>query len=147
MMMKMTTTMRTKTKMNSPRRGFVGLALAVSFVFATLPGSASAQEGKAPKPYALIFGTVFGPDDRPAVNVRIKIRRGDHKRAKWELVSDRRGEFAQRFPAGEADYYVRTEVAKKYGVENKEVKVHITNDERQDIALHLTKAETTEKKK
>ncbi|MEO6119683.1 MAG: hypothetical protein ABIP12_03255 [Terriglobales bacterium] len=141
--------MMTMTTMNSLRpflRPTIwGAALAFGLCLA--PAPASTQQVKPGEPYALIFGTVFGPDSRPAAHVKIKIRRGDHKRAKWELVSDRRGEFAQRFPAGEADYYIRTEIPKKYGIENKELKVHIANDERQDIALHLTKAQTTEKQK
>ena len=120
--------------------------LALFLLAVTLAPGTAQQPVDPTKPYSLIFGTVYGPDNRPAAAVKIKIRRGDQKKAKWELVSDRRGEFAQRFPAGAADYYVRTEVDKKYGVENKEVKVHIENDERQDIALHLTKVETSLKK-
>ncbi len=137
--------------MNKLRRVWLHGALAgllFALCLALIPATGVAQNNVDPtKPYALIFGTVFGPDDRPAANVKIKIRRGDHKRAKWELVSDRRGEFAQRFPAGAADYYIRTEIPKKYAIENKEVKVRIANDERQDIALHLTTVAAKEKKK
>lgn len=136
--------------MNSLRYTFLrytALGTALAFCLYLAPAPASTQQVKPGQPYALIFGTVFGPDSRPAANVKIKIRRGDHKRAKWELVSDRRGEFAQRFPAGAADYFISTEIPKKYGIENKELKVHISNDERQDIALHLTKEETKEKQK
>ena len=128
------------TMTNSLRATIVALVLVVLFSGA-VPGSA--QQRLDPKqPYALIFGTVYGPDNFPAPNVLIKIRRADQKKAKWELVSDRRGEFAQRFPAGAADYIISTHVDKKYAIENKEVKVHIDNDERQDVALHLTKVET-----
>jgi hypothetical protein len=119
--------------------------LALTFTLAAA-GNVAGQNLDPKKPYALIFGTVFGPDDRPAAYVKIKIRRGDQKKAKWELMSDKRGEFAQRFPAGPAEYFVSTHADKKYGLENKEVRVQITSDERQDIALHLTKAETTEHK-
>ena len=134
--------MRTMAKMSSRHLlRVVGAMLLFSFV---ADGSAWAQQPLDPKkPYALIFGTVFGPDDRPAPHIKIKIRRGDQKKAKWELVSDRRGEFAQRFPAGPAEYYVSTHAEKKSGVENKEVKVQIAHDERQDIALHLTKQRNT----
>lgn len=145
-----TTRMRMKTRRNSLRgRWLAAVATGIAFTFylALFPIDGSAQNLDPRKPYALIFGTIFGPDNRPAPNVKIKIRRGDQKRAKWELVSDRRGEFAQRFPAGAADYYIRTEIHKKYGVENKEVKVTIQNDERQDIALHLTRVATQEEKK
>lgn len=129
-----------KTKMSNLRRTF-GAVLTLGLL-ALICAPSSAQRLHPAKPYSLIFGTVYGPDDRPAAYVKIKIRRGDQKKDKWELVSDRRGEFAQRFPAGAADYYIRTDLDNKYGIENKEVKVHIDNDERQDIALHLTKVET-----
>jgi hypothetical protein len=133
--------------MNKQCRMVAVTGLALALVLASAPLAGGAQNLDPTKPYALIFGTVFGPDDRPLANVKIKIRRGDHKRAKWELVSDRRGEFAQRFAAGEADYFIDTDIPKKYRLENKEVKVHIMNDERQDIALHLTKVATKERTK
>ncbi|HST10707.1 MAG TPA: carboxypeptidase-like regulatory domain-containing protein, partial [Terriglobales bacterium] len=65
------------------------------------------NERKDPrKSYALIVGTVWGPDDRPVYGVKVKIRRADQKKAKWELLSNHTGEFAQRLPAGKADYIV-----------------------------------------
>jgi len=103
-----------------------------------------AHAGQDPrKPYALIFGTVWGPDDRPMYGVHVKIRRADQKRAKWELYSDHQGEFAQRVPAGKADYIVWADLkGLKLLNGNKlhpgeEVAVHIEGDERQDIGLHL----------
>jgi len=95
------------------------------------------------KPYALIFGTVWGPDDHPVYGVTVKIRRAKDKRAKWELYSDHHGEFAQRVPAGEADYVLWADVK---GVKTadgkplhlaKEVTVHVYDDEREDTGLHL----------
>ena len=103
-----------------------------------------AHAGQDPrKSYALIFGTVWGPDDRPIYGVHVKIRRADQKRAKWELYSDHQGEFAQRVPAGKADYIVWADPkGLKLLNGNKlqpgeEVAVHIEGDERQDIGLHL----------
>jgi hypothetical protein len=95
------------------------------------------------KPYALIAGTVWGPNDRPVYGVRVKIRRADQKRAKWELYSDHQGEFAQRLPAGKADYIVWADLKGFKSMSGKElspgeqVTVHIEGDERQDIGLHL----------
>jgi hypothetical protein len=95
------------------------------------------------KPYALIFGTVWGPNDRPVYGVRVKIRRADQKKAKWELYSNHQGEFAQRLPAGKADYVVWADLKGFKSVSGKElspgeqVTVHIEGDERQDIGLHL----------
>ncbi len=98
---------------------------------------------KAEKPYALIYGTVYGPDDRSVYGVRIKIRRASDKKARWELYSDHAGEFAQRVPAGKADYIIWADLkgykssAYKHLECGSEVMVHIENDERQDIGLHL----------
>jgi hypothetical protein len=98
---------------------------------------------KPGQPYALIFGTVWGPDDRPLYGVPVKIRRTDQKKAHWGLVSDHSGEFAQRVPPGPADYMVWADLKGFKSASGKElrqdgeVKVHIDNDEREDIGLHL----------
>jgi hypothetical protein len=103
------------------------------------------------KPYALIFGTVWAPDGNPVYAVKVKIRRSDDtkddkkgdKKARWELLSNHTGEFAQRVPAGKADYIVWAEV-KDYKLESgkhfkpgPEVTVHVENDERVDTGIHL----------
>ena len=64
---------------------------------------------KAEKPYALIFGTAYGPDDRPLYGVKITIRPQAKKHPSWYLLSDHRGEFAQRVPPGPSDYLVHGE--------------------------------------
>ena len=112
---------------------------------ALLAGISVASEKKKLPEYALIFGTVFDAEQHPIPGVKIKIRRADQKKAKWELISDRRGEFAQRVPAGTADYVVRPELKDKQAAEKAEVRVHIEKDERQDIALHLIEQEHTKK--
>jgi hypothetical protein len=102
-------------------------------------------EEKYEKPYALIFGTVWGPDNRPVYGVKVKIRRADRKKPKWEQYSNHTGEFAQRVPAGRADYVVWPDLKGFKSPEYKtlhagtEVTVHIQNDERADIGVHLTK--------
>jgi hypothetical protein len=96
-----------------------------------------ASEKHAEQPYALIFGTVYASDNRPAYGVRVKIRRADQKKAQWELYSDHQGEFAQRVPAGAADYIVWAEPEHKRGPKP-EVKVHVEYDERVDLRLHLS---------
>ena len=93
-----------------------------------------------PEDYALIFGTVWGPDNQPIYGVKVKVRRTNPKGAKWEVVSDHRGEFAQRVPTGPADYEITAEpVRVKAGghLTAQPVKVHIEAAERQDIGLHL----------
>jgi Carboxypeptidase regulatory-like domain len=112
---------------------------------AIIAGISGASEKKKLPDYALIFGTVFDAQQHPVPGVKIKIRRADQKKAKWELISDRRGEFAQRLPAGTADYVIRPELKDKQAAEKAEVKVHIEKDERQDIAVHLIEQEHTKK--
>jgi hypothetical protein len=98
---------------------------------------------KHEKPYALIFITVWGPDNRPVYGVKVKVRHADQKKAKWEGFSDHRGEFALRVPPGQSDYVVYADL-KGYKLPDgrhlqpgEEAKVHIDNDERTDVGLHL----------
>jgi hypothetical protein len=106
----------------------VGL-FAVAGVFA-------ADRGPKPPPYALIIGTVWHANGQPAPGVAVKIRHVSDKNRHWELISNSQGEFAQRVPAGSADYIV---AAKPKGRKKMptETTVHIRNDERQDVSLRL----------
>jgi hypothetical protein len=123
------------------------LGLCVSAMFG--PGTSSAAsdafssaEKKHEVPYAVIFGTVWGPDDHPVYGVKIKIRRENETKVRWELYSDHNGEFAQRVPAGKQDYVVSADtkgLKSKNGhpLQVEEVKVHVDGDERVDTGLHL----------
>jgi hypothetical protein len=93
-------------------------------------------------PYALIFGTVWGPDDRPVYGVKIKIRWEGEKKVRWEQYSNRSGEFAQRVPAGKQDYVISADLKGLKSTNGRpllgeEVKVHVDGDERVDTGLHL----------
>jgi hypothetical protein len=96
------------------------------------------------KPYALIAGTVWGPDDRPVYGVTVKIRRAQDKKPKWEVYSDHHGEFAQRVPAGESDYILTADLKHFKSLDGQplhlvqDVTVHVYDDEREDTGLHLT---------
>jgi hypothetical protein len=109
----------------------LALILAVCCV---LPAHAD-RRSDARKPYALLFGTVYNSANHPVYGVKIKIRRAGKKHAKWELYSDHAGEFAQRVPAGKADYVVSTEAKK--GQPSAETTIHIDADERKDFSLIL----------
>lgn len=109
------------------------------------------KKGKSKeKPYALIFGTAYGPDDRPLYGVKVTIRPQAKKHPNWEQMSDHRGEFAQRVPPGPGDYLVHGEaeyaplgsdgkpqLSKKKRLKG-DAKVHVEADERLDMSLHLT---------
>ncbi len=122
------------------RRRLRWVAMA-SFCALAAAWTALAQQPAHPeKPYALIFGTVYGPDDRPAYGVQVQIRRADGKKVKRgdDLVSDHQGEFALRVPAQPADYVVRASARQGKRKLAAETKVHVNFDERVDVSLHLT---------
>ncbi|HEY6248342.1 MAG TPA: hypothetical protein VI685_00180 [Candidatus Angelobacter sp.] len=121
-------------------------ALALGIVVLCQFSFAEKDKDKDPKKhYGLIFGTAYGPDDRPVYGMRIAIHPVDKKHPAWELVSDHRGEFAQRVPPGPADYTINGEgeiVLPGNGKPQKkkfkaETKVHIEAEERQDVSLHF----------
>ena len=147
------TTKKTKTVTIKPRTSRSAAAcLAICVLLALLPSgvAASKEKPKKEKPYALIFGTAYGPNDRPLYGVKITIRTEKKKHPSWDLISDHRGEFAQRVPAGTNDYLVRGEaeyapvgedgkpqLSKKVRLKG-ETRVHVDNEERRDISVHLT---------
>lgn len=92
----------------------------------------------AGKDYALIFGTVWGPDSRPISGVPVKIRRASEKKFRWEQVSNHSGEFAQRVPVGKQDYVIQADIKTPKGVPKPEVQVHVDDNEREDVGIHLT---------
>lgn len=126
------------------------LAICVLLSLFSFRVAASKDKPQKEKPYALIFGTAYGPNDRPLYGVKITIRPEKKKHPNWDLISDHRGEFAQRVPAGTNDYLVRGEaeyapmgddgkpqLSKKMRLKG-ETRVHVDNEERRDISLHLT---------
>ncbi len=146
--------MTTKTRTTKKKKVTASnqAALAVLVVAAALLTTAPARLAADPRPhslaqdasekpkkdYALIFGTVWDKDGRPVYGVKVKMRRADHKKAQWEFISDHMGEFAQRVPVGTADYIIWADIKLPKGAKPVETKVHIENNERVDVGLHLT---------
>lgn len=101
------------------------------------------QQRPKPKDYAVIFGTVWGPDDHPVAGVKVKIRKAGEKKAHWELYSNRRGEFEQPVPTGKQAYIVWADLKGFKSHEGKhlqtgpEVTIQIESNERADVGLHL----------
>lgn len=145
-------------------RGRTAFCLALLVLFAVLRPAAQDQQPekqpdqqsekkkpqKAEKGYGLIFGTAYGPDDRPLYGVKVNIRREGKKHQSWNLFSDHRGEFAQRVTLDAADYVItgeaeyapmgkdgKPQMSKKKRLKG-EAKVHMEGEIRQDVGLHLT---------
>jgi len=93
--------------------------------------------------YAVIFATVWGPDDRPVYGVMVKIRRENEKKARWEGYSDHHGEFAVRVPAGKADYVAWADLKGYKSADGDRlqpgdsVTIHVEYNERVDTGVHL----------
>jgi hypothetical protein len=125
---------------------FLGLIFSLLCSPLNVQATGTAREKKLERPYALIFGTVWGPDRVPRYGVTVKIRRADDKnarKARWEVYSDHHGEFAQRIPPGPADYVIWADLKGYKGPDSNklqpgdEIKVHVQNDERIDTGVHL----------
>ena len=113
-----------------------GVAAATASLLLWLCACAPALAAPKEQPYALIFGTVWGPDSRPVYGVRVKLRRASEKKFRWEAMSDHRGEFGIRVPAEKQDYVLVPDI-KWHGKPVPETPVHIEYDERVDLGIHL----------
>ncbi len=119
------------------------LSLLAACLFLVLTIPSPGRDKKKPDDYALIFGTVWGPDDRPMPGIQVNIRPATQKRAKWHLYSTRLGEFSVRVPVGKADYVIWAETRGiklqngKHLQPSPQVTVHVDSNERVDTGLHL----------
>ncbi len=123
-----------------PRRPRILPCLVVLLV---IPAVAQAGQRLNAKNSAVIFGTVWGPDDRPVYGVTVKIRRARDKKARWEVHSNRLGEFEQLVPAGKETYVLWADTR---GVKTPEgrhlrpgqlVTVEVEDKERVNTGVHL----------
>ena len=127
-----------------PGRGLrwprIFFCLVVLLIF---PGVAHAGQRLTAKNSAVIFGTVWGPDDRPVYGVTVKIRRARDKRARWEVHSNRLGEFEQLVPAGKETYVLWADTRGFKTPEGRhlqpgqQVTVEVEDKERVNTGVHL----------
>lgn len=124
-------------------RSVTRLPLIAACLLLTIIIPLQGRDKKKPDDYALIFGTVWGPNDQPLAGIQVNIRRAHQKRAKWQRYSTRLGEFSVRVPVGKADYVIWAETK---GVKlpngshlqaSPQVTVHVESNERVDTGLHL----------
>src|SRR5215469_10146190 len=126
-----------------PRFRFHRVVLCATVFLLSFNTHLRAGEARKPPRHALIFGTVWGPGDHGLPGMEVKIRAANQKKARWDLVSNARGEFEALVPAGPADYVVWA-VTKHYKLPDgrhlqpsPEVRVHVDDTERADTGLHL----------
>jgi len=128
----MTRTKRTKSGSSLIGSKLAGSKLAVLLVCGLLSSAA----GKKPEPYAVVAGTVFREDgfSLPGASVTL-LPKDAPKGKKLEAVSDARGEFAFRVPAGVATYIVK---AVRKGFQPAEKEASVSGEERVDVTLLLS---------
>jgi len=124
-------------------RSVIRLSLIASCLLLATTFPLQGRDKKKPDDYALIFGTVWGPNDQPLAGIQVNIRRADQKRAQWQRYSTRLGEFSVRVPVGKADYVIWAETKGvklpngKHLQSSPQVTVHVESNERVDTGLHL----------
>lgn len=102
---------------------------------------------KEPDSFALLVGSCFNNDgfSLPGTSIRVEMQMNQEKQGKvekWQTVSDARGEFALRLPAGRHSFLIK---ASREGFVPLEATVSFVQDERQDIILKFKLGSSKEK--
>lgn len=94
--------------------------------------------------HALVAGTVFHKSGHSLYGAKVIVFNEAQPKKKLRGVSDRRGEFVVRVPAGEAHYVVRVSAK---GFESAEKKVQIYGMEKVNVNFMLSPEERGKKSK
>ena len=113
----------------------LGLVLAGLLLGPGLAAPARAPKDTKSEPYALLAGTVLTTEGFSLPGIPVSAKRQGERKPKWRAVSDRRGEFAIRLPAGRATYEVATESREH---ENETKSVELAGEERIEVLFRLS---------
>jgi hypothetical protein len=81
----------------------------------------------------IIFTTIFTEQGFALPRARVRVRRTDEKKFRWEAVSDRRGELAVRVPQ-DSEYEMTVEA---HGYKMQTRKVDATDGNRADLTIRM----------
>jgi len=113
------------------------LTLACFLAIASAPAArAAAQSSSSSKSHTrdfLIFATVFTDRGFALPGARVRVRRLEEKKFRWEGMSDSRGELGIRVKQG-AEYELTVEAR---GFKPQTRKVDATDDNRQDLTIQM----------
>lgn len=131
--------MRRKTRTKRIGSNALRLAALIAVLGSVVPALCGEKGRKQPAPTALVAGTVFRESGLsfPGVDLILEAVPDSAKRTKgrpWRAVSDSRGEFAFRVPAGPARY---TLAASAPGMEPWKTQIEIQGEERVDLSIVL----------
>lgn len=114
---------------------FSGLVWLVGATLLSAPIGGAQNAGSHAHDF-LIFATVFTEQGFALPGARVRVRRADEKKPKWEATSDRRGEFAVRVPEG-AEYEMTVEAS---GFKPEIREIDAREDNRMDLTIRMGKA-------
>lgn len=125
--------------------GLLGIHGICACLLTVFPGGLASAVEKRAEPYALIVGTVFRESGLSLPGAEVTVsplpdaqgKRGSRKAKRVRAVSDARGEFAIRVPAGPLRYTVSVKAS---GHLAQEKEVSIQGDERVDLFFRLEPA-------
>jgi hypothetical protein len=100
-------------------------------VFAAPAGAQSSSKSHAHD--FLIFATVFNDHGFAMPGARVRVRREDEKKFRWEAMSDRRGELGIRVQQG-AEYEIMVEAA---GFKTETRKLDARDGNREDLTIQM----------
>ena len=113
--------------------GFVGIKCAAGTFGPAPSGAQSSSSSRMHAHDFVLFATVFTDKGFTLYGARIRLRREEEKKFRWEAMSDHQGEFAFRVPQG-AEYEMTVEAK---GFKTQTVKVDATEDTRTDLTVHM----------
>lgn len=126
----------------APSRNFIYVRLTLALMGLVLLASATTAYGRPGAPQSsskshahdfIIFTTVFTEQGFALPGARVRVRRTDEKKFRWEAVSDRRGELAVRVPQ-DSEYEMTVE-AHEYKMQTRKVDANEGN--RADVTIRM----------
>ena len=122
------------------RLSLLETGIIVCFLLGANPAVAAKEKKKeqGEEVFALLVGTCFSEKGFSmrgvSIEAEIQAPSTQNSKKKWNAVTDSRGEFALRLPAGKIQFLVR---ANKDGYKPLEKIVLFSNDERQNIRFNM----------
>jgi hypothetical protein len=115
------------------RIALVSLILLASATFAFQPAGGGQSSSSSHAHDFVIFTTVFTDKGFALPGARIRVRRSEEKKFRWEATSDHRGELAFRVPQN-AEYEMTIEAR---GFKTQTHKIDARDDNRADLTIRM----------
>src|SRR6266851_6184124 len=112
---------------------FVGLFWLAGAATVFAPASGAQNSSSSHARVFVIFATVFNDWGFALTGARVRVRRSDEKKFRWEAASDRQGELAFRVPPG-AEYEMTIEAR---GFKTQTRKIDAQADNRADLTIRM----------